>query len=55
MIFMGLPRDFKFPDWATDEEELLRDILGEGVCPPVMNFLLKQIIPTLIEDGQKVD
>lgn len=53
MIFMGFPRDFRFPAWCDDEEELLRDILGEGVCPPVMNLLLKQIIPTLIKDEQK--
>ena len=52
MIFMGMPRDFRFPAWCDDEEDLLRDIIGEGVCPPVMNLLLKQIIPTLIKDMQ---
>lgn len=50
MIFMGLPRDFKFPDWCIDEEDLLRDILGEGISPPVMNLLLEQIIPALLHD-----
>ena len=50
MIFMGLPRDFKFPDWCIDEEDLLRDILGEGISPPVMNLLLEQIIPALLND-----
>lgn len=53
MIFMGMPRDFRFPAWCDDEEDLLRDIIGEGVCPPVMNLLLKQIIPALIKDMQK--
>ena len=53
MIFMGMPRDFRFPAWCDDEEDLLRDIIGEGVCPPVMNLLLGQIIPKLIADEEK--
>lgn len=36
-----LPDDFPFPDWAIDEEDLLRDVLGEAFAPRLVQRILE--------------
>lgn len=36
-----LPDDFPFPDWAIDEEDLLRAVLGEAFAPKLVQRILE--------------
>ena len=36
----ALPNDFPFPAWASDEEKLLRDVLGEAFAPLLVKNIL---------------
>lgn len=36
-----LPDDFPFPDWAIDEDDLLRDVLGEAFAPRLVQRILE--------------
>ena len=37
----SLPEDMDFPEWATDK--LIRDVVGEGVPPKMMEAFIKKI------------
>ena len=36
----ALPDDFPFPAWASDEEDLQRDVLGEAFAPLLVKNIL---------------
>ena len=40
-IVTSLPEDMDFPEWATDK--LIRDVVGEGVPPKMMEAFIKKI------------